>query len=166
MKVWAVTLDVSTLTSPAFETVRGHWHVYLPSPSGCRFDLTSRHLPFGWSLSSIIRGDYNLWMSPLERRSRSSFEGRMHSVGFFSFGSPLISLLLLLQSASSNWPSVEIEAQAVTRGDNAHRFRFSFLISFFFNPVTLIWVAVVVFFGVFLRLGHLQDLSSAICSLG
>ena len=29
MKVWAITLDVSTLNSTAFETVREHWHVYL-----------------------------------------------------------------------------------------------------------------------------------------
>ena len=30
MKVWAVALDVSALNSPAFETVRGRCHVYLP----------------------------------------------------------------------------------------------------------------------------------------
>ena len=29
MKVWAVTLDVSTLNNTAFEIVRSHWHVYL-----------------------------------------------------------------------------------------------------------------------------------------
>jgi len=29
MKVWAVTLDVSTLNNAAFEIVRGHWHAYL-----------------------------------------------------------------------------------------------------------------------------------------
>ena len=29
MKVWAITLDVSALNTVDFETVRGHWHVYL-----------------------------------------------------------------------------------------------------------------------------------------
>lgn len=43
MKVWAITLDVSTLNSTAFETVRGHWHVYLLRVR-IVFDLTPRFL--------------------------------------------------------------------------------------------------------------------------
>ena len=46
MKVWAVTLDVSALNSPAFETVRGHCHVHLPLGSGFRLDLTPFTLCF------------------------------------------------------------------------------------------------------------------------
>jgi len=45
MKVWAITLDVSTLNSTAFEIVRGHWHVYRPS-FRTLFDLTPSLVPF------------------------------------------------------------------------------------------------------------------------
>jgi len=75
MKVWAVTLDISTLNSTAFEAVRGS----LARSSTGVLGLTQRFV------SSITPGDYRLWMSPLERRSRNSFEGRTHSVGSTPF---------------------------------------------------------------------------------
>ena len=38
MKVWTVTLDVSTLNSTAFETVRGDWHTFVGVGSDPRSD--------------------------------------------------------------------------------------------------------------------------------
>ena len=82
MKVWAVTLDVSALKSTAFEAVRGFVFGTFEEWSNCSdyCDLTHTR-----SISSIIPGGCGLWMSPLKPRSRSSFEGRTHSVGFLLF---------------------------------------------------------------------------------
>ena len=89
MKVWAITLDVSTLNSTAFETVREHWHVYLLSFGLC-FALTSPFPPPPCSIQYYARG-LQFVDEPARTKIKKFFRREDAFSGFLFFPPLLIS---------------------------------------------------------------------------